>query len=66
VKPAALMIPLDLHVARSARELGLLDGWKANDRKTVEQLTARLRAFCPEDPVKYDYALFGYGLRHKA
>jgi len=56
--PEALHIPLDVHVARTARMLGLLER-KSNDRKAVVELTGRLRAFCPEDPVKYDFALFG-------
>ena len=53
-----LYIPLDVHVGYAARELGLLQ--RANsDRKAVEQLTAKLREFCPENPVKYNFALFG-------
>ncbi|MDR2742604.1 MAG: TIGR02757 family protein [Treponema sp.] len=64
VSPAALVIPLDLHVGRTARRLGLLER-KANDRKAVEELTAKLRDFCPEDPVKYDLALFGMGVARK-
>lgn len=63
VSPALLYIPLDIHVGRAARSLGLLDpGRKANDRKAVTALTEKLRAFCPEDPVKYDLALFGAGI----
>jgi len=58
VKPSALCIPLDVHVARNARKLGLLKR-KSNDRKAVVELTENLRAFCPEDPIKYDFALFG-------
>ena len=61
LKPKDLMIPLDVHVARVSRELGLIDR-KSNDRKTVELLTARLREFDAEDPVKYDFALFGVEL----
>jgi len=57
LKASRLYIPLDVHVARNARRLGLLER-KSNDRKAVEELTANLRAFCPEDPVKYDFALF--------
>lgn len=57
IPPSALYIPLDLHVARSARRLGLLDR-KSNDKKAVIALTEKLREFCPEDPVKYDFALF--------
>lgn len=64
VNPADLYIPLDVHVAEAARELGLLTR-KQNDRKAVEELTARLRELDPEDPVKYDFALFGYSLNKK-
>ena len=61
LKPSQLYIPLDVHVGNTARELGLLQRI-TNDRKAVEQLTAKLREFCPEDPVKYDFALFGAGI----
>ena len=61
VDPSQLMIPLDVHVARTARNLGLITR-KQNDRKTVEELTARLREFSPDDPVRYDFALFGVGV----
>jgi len=60
IKPCSLFIPLDVHVSRTARNLGLLER-KANDKKTVIELTKKLREFCPEDPVKYDFALFGEG-----
>ncbi len=60
VSQAELMIPLDVHVARTARLLGLVTR-KQNDRRTVEELTAQLRKFSPDDPVKYDFALFGVG-----
>ena len=60
VSAAELMIPLDVHVARTARLLGIVSR-KQNDRKTVEQLTAQLRKLSPDDPVKYDFALFGVG-----
>ncbi|MDR0719470.1 MAG: TIGR02757 family protein [Treponema sp.] len=63
VSPLELFIPLDLHVGRTARRLGLLDpARKANDKKAVISLTEKLRALCPEDPVKYDLALFGMGV----
>lgn len=61
IPPAILMIPLDVHVGNVARELGLLHR-KQNDRKAVEELTAKLREFDPLDPVKYDFALFGIGI----
>lgn len=56
-----LMIPLDVHSGRVARKLGLLTR-KASDWKSVEELTASLRQFDPNDPVKYDFALFGMGV----
>jgi uncharacterized protein (TIGR02757 family) len=58
IQPAQLLCPLDVHVAKTARALGLLDR-KPNDRKAVDELTANLRLLDPEDPVKYDFALFG-------
>ena len=60
ISPSQLMIPIDVHVARTARQLGLVSR-KQNDRRTVEELTERLRSFSPEDPVRYDFALFGVG-----
>jgi uncharacterized protein (TIGR02757 family) len=63
ISPASLYIPLDLHVGRVARSLGLLDpARKANDRKAAAALTETLRGVCPEDPVRYDLALFGAGV----
>jgi len=56
-----LMIPLDVHSGRVARKLGLLMR-KADDWKSVEELTANLRQFDANDPVKYDFALFGMGV----
>lgn len=61
IPPRALMCPLDLHVGKVARNLGLLER-KQNDWKAVEELTSALRAFDPKDPVKYDFALFGLGV----
>jgi uncharacterized protein (TIGR02757 family) len=63
IPPSALYIPLDIHVGRTARTLGLLNpNRKANDKKAVIALTEKLREFCPDDPVKYDLALFGMGV----
>ena len=61
IKPSQLFIPLDVHVGNTARQLGLLNR-NANDRRAVEELTATLRSFRREDPVWYDYALFGIGV----
>jgi len=60
ITPSELYIPLDVHVGRVSRSLGMLDR-NQNDKKAVESLTALLRSYCPEDPVKYDFALFGIG-----
>ncbi|MEG1729990.1 MAG: DUF2400 family protein, partial [Bacteroidaceae bacterium] len=57
-------MPLDVHVARIGRELGLIER-KQNDRLTVEQLTAKLRDLDANDPCKYDFALFGIGESQK-
>ena len=61
IPKSKLYIPLDVHAGNTARSLGLLDR-KANDRKSVELLTSELAAIRPEDPVFYDYALFGIGI----
>ncbi|SHK56096.1 TIGR02757 family protein [Rhodothermus profundi] len=61
VRPAQLVIPLDVHVGRQARAWGLLRR-NANDWKAVQELTAICRQLCPEDPVRYDFALFGAAL----
>ena len=58
ISPSSLYIPLDVHVARSARRLGLLKR-KSNDKKAVIELSQKLRELCPDDPVKYDFVLFG-------
>ena len=64
IDPAELYIPLDLHSGNIARRLGLLKR-KMNDWKAVEELTCILRQFDPADPVKYDFALFGFGVNEK-
>lgn len=64
VKPSQLMIPLDTHVARIGREMGLISR-NSNDRATVEELTAKLRELDANDPCKYDFALFGIGESQK-
>ena len=61
LKPSQLYVPLDVHVGNVSRELGLLER-KQNDRRAVEDLTATLRALRPDDPVYYDFALFGVGV----
>ncbi|MGA0941753.1 MAG: TIGR02757 family protein [Flavobacteriaceae bacterium] len=55
-----LSCPLDVHSGRIARSLGLIHR-QQNDQKTLEELDKRLRIMDPNDPVKYDFALFGIG-----
>ena len=61
VSQRQLVLPLDVHTGRQARRLGLLtrmqDDWRA-----VQEVTAQLRVLCPEDPARYDFALFGLGV----
>jgi len=64
IPTAELMIPLDVHVDKVARKLGLLNR-KQTDWLSVKELTTRLKDFDPNDPVKYDYALFGIGILEK-
>jgi len=64
ISPSVLMCPLDIHSGNVSRKLGLLKR-KQNDWKAVEELTECLRHFDPEDPVKYDFALFGLGVFEK-
>lgn len=64
IKPADLICPLDVHSGRIARKLGLLKR-KQNDWNAAAELTTRLRLFDPDDPVKYDLALFGLGVSEK-
>ena len=61
IAPAQLICPLDVHTGNVARKLGLLQR-KQNDWKAAVELTEALRAYCPEDPIKYDYSLFGLGV----
>lgn len=57
-KMSELYVPLDVHTGISARKLNLITR-NANDWKSLEELMFHLKTFCPEDPCKYDFALFG-------
>ena len=61
ISPAKLICPCDVHVDRVARTLNLVSR-KQTDWRTAVELTANLKQFDAEDPVKYDYALFGLGI----
>lgn len=61
ISPSILSCPLDVHSGNVARKLGLITR-KQNDSKTVFELDMNLREMDREDPVKYDFALFGLGV----
>lgn len=61
IPTSMLSCPLDVHSGRNARQLGLLSRTQ-NDWKAVEELDASLRKLDAQDPVKYDFALFGLGI----
>lgn len=64
ISPSILSCPLDVHSGNVARKLGLLNR-KQNDAKALLELDRNLRIMDPNDPVKYDYALFGLGVFEK-
>ena len=61
VPSSELLCPLDVHVENYARQLKLISR-KQRDWLTVIELTANLRSIDSEDPVRFDYALFGMGI----
>jgi uncharacterized protein (TIGR02757 family) len=61
IPPSVLSCPLDVHSGSVARKLGLLTR-RQNDAKAVAELDMNLRALDPDDPVGYDFALFGLGV----
>lgn len=64
ISPSVLFCPLDVHSGRVARQLGILLR-KQDDWKAVEELTQNLITLDADDPVKYDFALFGMGVFEK-
>jgi len=61
IAPSRLVMPLDTHTARICRSLGFSARRSADWRMALE-VTAALRALDPDDPVRYDFALFNWGL----
>jgi uncharacterized protein (TIGR02757 family) len=61
IPPSKLIIPLDTHIAKISKCLGLTKK-TASDWKTAKEITERLRKFAPEDPLKYDFALCHKGI----
>jgi len=64
LSPSQLSCPLDVHSGNVARKLKLLKR-KQNDGKALSELDTSLRKMDPNDPVKYDFALFGLGVFEK-
>lgn len=64
IQPSQLICPIDVHVARVAKRFNLLSR-KQIDWQAALELTAYLRTLDAEDPVKYDFALFGLGVMEK-
>ena len=63
--PADLVIPLDVHVYRQAKDLGLTNR-RSKDIVTARDITDSFREIFPGDPAKGDFALFGYGVNSNA
>tara|TARA_Y100000768_G_scaffold269424_1_gene205943 strand:+ start:32 stop:805 length:774 start_codon:yes stop_codon:yes gene_type:complete len=61
ISPGQLSCPLDIHTGRVARKLKILKR-NQNDFKATLELDSNLKKFNPNDPVKYDFALFGLGI----
>lgn len=61
INTSQLLIPLDTHVAKLSRKLQFTER-KSNDWKTAEEITEKLKYFDPNDPTKYDFAIFGMGV----
>ncbi len=64
ISPSQLICPIDVHVARVAKRFNLLNR-KQTDWQAAIELTKYLRTLDKNDPVKYDFALFGLGVMEK-
>jgi len=64
VPKSELLLPLDVHSAKISRKLGILKR-KDNGYESVIEVSRTLRQLDADDPVKYDFALFGYGVNNK-
>ena len=61
IDPSKLVLPIDVHSGRIARQLGMVNR-KQNDWKAALETTKNCKLLCPEDPCKYDFAFFGAGV----
>jgi uncharacterized protein (TIGR02757 family) len=64
ILPSQLVCPIDLHVARVAKRFGLINR-NQTDWQSALELTEHLSKLDKNDPVKYDFALFGLGAIEK-
>ena len=64
IPASKLIIPLDTHISKISRNLGLTNR-NSNDLKTALEITEKLRECCPEDPIKYDFAICHLGIGGK-
>lgn len=64
IPASKLIIPLDTHISKISRNLGLTSR-NSNDLKTALEITGKLRECCPEDPIKYDFAICHLGIGGK-
>ena len=64
ISPAQLVCPIDVHVARVAKRFNLLNR-NQTDWNAALELTGYLKTLDKDDPVKYDFALFGLGVVEK-
>ena len=62
IDPAALLIPLDTHMFNICTKLGFCSRKSADGRSVIE-ITEVFKRVCPEDPVRYDFALTRFGIR---
>ncbi|MBN2725502.1 MAG: TIGR02757 family protein [Deltaproteobacteria bacterium] len=61
IKPSELEVPLDTHLFRVTKILGLTSNNQAN-HKTAIEITENLKKYDPEDPVKFDFSLTRFGI----
>ena len=60
IRPDQLVLPLDVHSGRQARALNMI-ARAANDWTAAQELTRHCKRLNPDDPARYDFALFGVG-----
>jgi uncharacterized protein (TIGR02757 family) len=65
IPASKLIVPVDIHMHRVGLSLGMTKRKQAN-MVTAKEITEGFRQICPEDPVKYDFALTRLGMRGDA